>query len=403
MRVLTVCQHYWPEDFQITAVCEELVRRGHEVTVLAGLPNYPSGVVPEEYHRGCNRRQEKDGVSIVRSFEIGRKPGPLRLALNYYSYARSATRIAKSMPGDFDAVFAYQLSPVMMAEPAVAYKERTGAPLLLYCCDLWPESMKVMLGDRFPFLLKHYEKVSGEIYGQADLLAVQSSAFSDYFAQVHGIPAKRVRYVPQFAPSKFLDEDFSCNEHSGVNFALMGNIGRAQSIPCILEAVAKMRHDNGFAVHFVGDGACLQEARDLVRRYSLEDRVVFHGRRPFSEMPSYYQMADACLLALDGSTWVGATLPSRLQGYMAAGKPIIAAINGGARHVIEESGCGRAVDAGDSDGLAALMDGFVDDPEAYSACGGAGRRYFREHFMKEQHMDAIEGLLRQIADGRQGV
>nr|WP_281421146.1 glycosyltransferase family 4 protein [Gordonibacter massiliensis (ex Traore et al. 2017)] len=183
----------------------------------------------------------------------------------------------------------------------------------------------------------------------------------------------------------------------------MGNIGRAQSIPCILEAVAKMRHDNGFAVHFVGDGACLQEARDLVRRYSLEDRVVFHGRRPFSEMPSYYQMADACLLALDGSTWVGATLPSRLQGYMAAGKPIIAAINGGARHVIEESGCGRAVDAGDSDGLAALMDGFVDDPEAYSACGGAGRRYFREHFMKEQHMDAIEGLLRQIADGRQGV
>ena len=403
MRVLVVCQHYWPEDFQVTAVCEELVRRGHEVTALVGLPNYPSGVVPGEYRRGRNRRQEKDGVSIVRAFEVGRGRGAVRLALNYYSFARSAARVAKSLPDDFDVVFAYQLSPVMMAEPAVAYKRKSGVPLLLYCCDLWPESMKVMLGNRLPLLLKHYEKVSGRVYGQADLIAVQSSAFPDYFAQTHGIAGGRIRYVPQFAPSKFLDQDFSCDAHAGVNFVLMGNIGRAQSVPCILEAVARMRNDRGFAVHFVGDGACLQEARDIVRRLGLDDRVVFHGRRPFSEMPSYYRMADACLLALDGSTWVGTTLPSRLQGYMAAGKPILAAINGGARDVIEESGCGRAVDAGDSEGLAALMDGFVDDPEAFSACGEAGRRYFKDHILREQHVDAIEMLLEEIVDGSASV
>lgn len=400
MKVLVVCQHYWPEDFQVTAVCEELVRRGHEVTALVGLPNYPSGNVPEEYRKGRNRKQEKDGVSIVRSFEFGRRPGFIGLALNYYSYARSATRKATWLSGDFDVVFAYQLSPVMMAEPAVAYKERTGAPLLLYCCDLWPESMKVMLGERLPFLLRHYRKVSGRIYGRADLIAVQSSAFADYFGQEHGIPGERIRYVPQFAPSKFLDQDFSCDDHPGVNFVLMGNIGRAQSIPCILEAVGRMRHDHGFTVHFVGDGACLEEARGLARRNALDDRVAFHGRRPFSEMPDYYRMADACLLALDGSTWVGSTLPSRLQGYMAAGKPIIAAIDGGARDVIEESGCGKAVDAGDAEGLAALMDGFIDDPGAFSGCGEAGRRYFEGHFMREQHVDTIERLLKEIADGR---
>ena len=147
MKILVVCQHYWPESFQITAICEDLVKRGHEVTALVGLPNYPTGNIPEEYRNGGNRYQEKDGVKIIRAEEVGRKPGIWGRARNYYSYANSAKHKTRELDGDFDVVFAYQLSPVMMAEPAVAYKKRTGAPVLLYCCELWPESMKVLIGQ----------------------------------------------------------------------------------------------------------------------------------------------------------------------------------------------------------------------------------------------------------------
>lgn len=396
MKILVVSQYYWPEDFQVTAVCEGLAARGHDVTALVGLPDYPTGVIPEEYRHRRNRRQEKDGVRILRVGEIGRKRGMMGLALNYYSYALLAKSAARKLDGDYDVVFSYQVSPVTMVEPAIAYKKRTGAPLLLYCCDLWPESMKVLIGERMKPLFSYYEKVSRRIYREADILAAQSSAFPDYFEQVHGIASSQVRYIPHFASDKYLEEDFSRTTHDRVNFVFMGNIGRAQDIPCIIEAVARMRCEMDFAVHFVGDGSYLEEARRLADKKGVSKRIVFHGRKPFSDMPQYYRMADACLLTLDGSTWVGTTLPSKLQGYMAAGKPVLAAINGGARSVIEESGCGKAVDAGDSAALASLLDDFMVHPDRYSACGVKGRDYFKAHFSKEKHMDAIEGLLGEL-------
>lgn len=397
MKILTVCQHYWPEQFQITAICEELVRRGHEVTALVGLPNYPHGVVPEEYRHGRNRVQEKDGVRIIRVPEIPRKSHAVSLALNYYSYSRAAVRKTKELPDDFDVIFSYQLSPVLMANPAVAYKQRTHTKMLLYCLDLWPESMKVLLGNRGNLLLSHYKKVSREIYDAADMIAVQSPAFCDYFEEVHAIPQDKLTYLPQFAASEYLDMDFD-SDHEEVNFVFLGNIGRAQNIPCILRAVLAMKHRTGFKVHFVGEGACLESAEQFVTDNSLGDRVLFHGQQPFSKMPEYYSLADACLLTLDGDSWVGTTLPSKLQGYMAAGKPVLASINGGARTVIEESGCGLCVEAGNVLELARMMDDFIDKLEDYRDCGVAGREYFKENFMREQFFEKLEGLLVQLVE-----
>ncbi|OUO91811.1 hypothetical protein B5F40_02975 [Gordonibacter sp. An230] len=399
MRILAVCQHYWPEDFQVTAVCEDLAARGHDVTVLAGLPNYPSGVVPPEYRRGGRRREERGGVSIVRAWEVGRRPGALGLAANYYSFALSAKRLAGRLDDGFDVVFAYQLSPVMMAVPAVAYKRLHGAPLLLYCCDLWPESMKVMIGERFPWLLERYRRVSKEIYAAADVIAVQSSAFCEYFERVHSISGEAVRYVPQFASDEYLGEDFSREPSDRVNLVLMGNMGRAQNLPVVVSAFARMRNRDRATLHLVGDGACLGQAKRLAAELGVGEDVVFHGRRPYSEMPRYYRMADACVLSLSGDSWVGATLPSRLQGYMAAGKPVLAAIGGGARWVIEESGCGRAVDPGDVEGYASIMDEFVEGRSAFDGCGERGRAYFAEHFTRARHVDAIEGMLEELAEG----
>lgn len=399
MRVLVVCQHYWPEDFQVTAVCEDLAARGHEVTVLAGLPNYPSGVVPPEYRRGGRRREERGGVRIVRAWEVARRPGALGLAANYYSFAHSAKRLARRLGGGFDVVFAYQLSPVMMAGPAVAYKRMHGVPLLLYCCDLWPESMKVMIGERFRPLLEHYRRVSKGIYDAADVIAVQSSAFREYFERVHSISGESVRYIPQFASDEYLGEDFSRAPSGRVNLVFMGNMGRAQNLPVIVSAFARMRNRARALLHFVGDGACLGQTKRLAADLGVGEGVVFHGRQPYAQMPRYYRMADACVLSLAGDSWVGTTLPSKLQGYMAAGKPVLAAIGGGARRVIEESGCGAAVAPCDVDGFASIMDRFAEEPSAFDGCGERGRAYFAEHFTRSHHVDAIEEALEELARG----
>ena len=128
LNILMVCQHYWPEHFQVTEVCEELVRRGHEVTALVGIPNYPTGTVPEEYLDGKNREQVHNGVRIIRVEEVPRTPGVAGLARNYLSYMSRADARLESLPGGYDVIFAYQLTPVLMAEPAMRAKRLFGAP-----------------------------------------------------------------------------------------------------------------------------------------------------------------------------------------------------------------------------------------------------------------------------------
>ena len=220
----------------------------------------------------------------------------------------------------------------------------------------------------------------------------------DYFTQVHGIEANRITYAPQFATGEFLDLDLSREPEGKTQFLIAGNIGRAQDMGVILNAAALASKVSDFSLHIVGDGSMLEGSRELTRRLRLESIVLFHGRRPNSEMPTWYRRADACILALDGSTWIGTTLPSRLQGYMAAGKPVLAAIDGGARMVIEGSCCGKAVPAGDAEGLAALMVEFCENPAAFEECGECGREFFRRNFTRERYVGAIEQLLEGILE-----
>lgn len=392
MKILVVSQYYWPEYFQVTYECEELVRRGHEVTVLTGLPNYPSGVIEKEYRWGRNRSECRNGVRINRVPLIARGKNPLRLALNYHSFAWFSRCAISGMPRDFDVVYVPEVSPVTMVEAAARYKELHGAPLLVYCLDLWPESLKNLLGNRAPWIIELYSRISRRLYSSANLLPVQSPAFSDYLWAEYGIPSEKTPFLPQFGDSEYLEMDLSA-PHAGVNFLIAGNMGRAQDIPVLLRAIKLMHRTTGVVFHFVGDGSYREEAQRFVSKNGLSDRVVFHGRRPHDEMPRYYRMSDACVLMLNGDSMIGSTIPSRLQGYMAAGKPILAAANGGAKDVIERARCGECVPAGDSEGLARILDRFVERPDSFSSCGQNARSYFSAYFTKEQHMNQLERML----------
>lgn len=397
MKILVVCQYYWPEHFQVTEECEELVKRGHKVTVLTGLPNYPSGRIPVEYRKGRNRKQLKGGVEIVRSTLIERGSTPIQLALNYHSFAFCATRFITKLDDDFDVVYVHGLSPVMMIKPAAKYKQLYGAPLLVYCCDLWPESLKTILGNKLSVVIKLYQGISKRLYRSADVIAVQSPAFFDYLETVHGVPKNDMVYLPQFADDTYLNKRFN-SKHDGINFLVMGNMGKAQDIPVVLYAAAMVPSNFDFCIHFVGEGSFYEQAKRLTDELKLSNRVIFHGRRPYEEMETFYDIADACILTLNGNSWIGTTIPSRLQGYMAAGKPILAAVNGGSTAVIHDSQCGKAVKAGDIQGLANLMQEFVSNLGFFSNAGENGKRYFESHFTKARHMDKLEKLLLALAE-----
>ncbi len=402
MRILAICQRYWPEQFQITSICEGLAERGHDVTVLCGLPNVglpeSEGYVLKEYKHGNNRCQEHNGVKIVRSFEIGRRTGVLWRTANYYSFWKSANKKVTEL-GDFDVVLAYQLSPAMMCDTARILKQKKGTPYLLYCCDLWPESMKAMLGNKGASIIKHYGRVCQKFYKAADRLAIESPTFRDYFIDYHNVEKENIVYIPQFST----DDGKPVNEpHEGVNFYFMGNMGTVQCIPFLLESfeeVFKKAPDENIKFNFVGDGLVQDNAKDFVKKHNLEDRIIFHGRHPVSKMKDFYAQADACIFALDDSTLIGSTIPSKLQGYMGAGKPVVAAVQGGARFIINEANCGIAINPGDVEGFATALIEIAKNVELREELGANSRNYFERHFTKKAFLDSIERELASISKG----
>lgn len=398
MRILVVCQYFYPESFQINDICRELVKSGDQVTVLTGLPNYPSGTIPEAYRHGRLREETWEGVHIIRCFEIGRGHGALRLGMNYLSYCLSAAGKVRTLQRDFDVIFVYQLSPVLMALPGAIMKKRIQKPLYLYCCDLWPESMKLVLRDETSPLFRLVRKISTALYRSCDAVAVQSPAFFDYFQQVHGIARRRLHYIPQYADGRYLDRRFSLD--NGVwDFVFLGNVGNAQGIETILAAAEILKPDFTFQIHIVGDGSFLETAKAFVRERDLTDRVKFYGRQPVEKMPEYYTLADACLLTLTADAgFISHTIPSKLQGYMAAGKMVLAAIDGPARDTVEEAGCGLCAGAGDAAGLAERMAELMRNPERYEACGEKGRAYFIQHFSREKYMGRTREILCNLAE-----
>lgn len=392
MKILVVCQYYYPEQFRINDICDQLAAEGHSVTVLTGLPNYPKGEIPYEYKWGKRRKEVVNGVKIVRSFEVARGNGAIRLGLNYLSYMIFASLKTFFMEKDFDIIFVYQLSPVTMAFPAIIAKKITKIPLYLYSCDIWPESMKNIVSNENNIIYRLLKKISTYIYSKSDGIGITSTPFFHYFNTVHSIPMDKISYIPQHAEETYLSINES-EDNGIVDFVFMGNIGLAQDIDCILDAVQELKSDFSFKVHFVGDGSYLEDSKLIVNEKGLSDHVIFHGRHPLEDMPKFYRFADACLLTLKGDSLVGQTMPSKLQGYMAAGRPVIGAINGAAQEVIRESHCGICVNAGDSKALAEVMKDFIQNPDKYKNNGENGRKYFVDNFTKKIYM---EKLLRQF-------
>lgn len=276
-----------------------------------------------------------------------------------------------------------------MGVPGRIYSKKYHVPMVLYCCDLWPESLKMYVKSESSLLFKAVKYLSKKIYRAADIVIGQSTSFLPYLRRMHKIPDNKLRYIPAFADEAYLTQNLTPDDNT-IDFVFLGNLGIAQNLIAVLKAVEMIKNLPGFKVHFVGDGTVLSEMKEFVNTHHLQDIVFFYGRRPVEEMPKYYKLADACLVSLKADNATGLTLPSKVQGYMAASKPIIGMIDGSAKDVIDESKCGICVSAGDVSGLANAMKSFIIENEKYSNCGQNGRQYFIDHFSKKKFMERLE-------------
>ena len=242
--------------------------------------------------------------------------------------------------------------------------------------------------------------VAETLYQGADRILVTSRPFMDYLHRVNGIAMDRMAYLPQHADLGMIDMDMQAEDNGVADFMFAGNIGKGQRADVIIKAAKVLGKRKDYRIHMLGDGRMREELEQMVRAEGLEENVIFYGNQKREDMPKFYKMADVLLVTLRGNNEVDDTIPGKMQMYMTTGKTIFGAINGGAQEVIRESRCGSCVSAGDYEGLAKLMQLYIEHPHDYDQCGENAREYFKVHFTLEHYMNGLETELQKVVDSK---
>ncbi|MBI5429898.1 MAG: glycosyltransferase family 4 protein [Nitrosomonadales bacterium] len=405
MKVLIWTQYFWPENFHINAVARSLHEQGAEVTVLTGKPNYPAGKVFAGYQAAGIQREKYAGFDVIRIPLRERGSGSaLGLAMNYLSFVLSGYLFAPyALRGKrFDVVFIYAPSPLVQAMPAIFVAWLKRAPVVLWVQDIWPDALQSTGFVRSRWLLGMVRAAVRYIYRYADSILIQSEGFR---ASVEGLVSNtgKIRYFPNSAEDVLAGNATSGQSNLakeiGRSFAVVfaGNIGTAQSCETIIDAAKLLRDARNIKFFLVGDGSMAGAITESIAAGQL-DNVVMTGRVAAEDMGAIYASASVLLLTLRDDPALSATIPSKLQGYLAAGKPIIVSSNGESAKVVSKANAGSACPAGDAEALAKAVLGLYEmQPEERDCLGKNGRKYFMAHYYLPDRVAELAAHFKDVA------
>ena len=410
MRILIVTQYFWPENFRINDLALGLLERGHQVTVFTGKPNYPEGRFFPGYGFFGRAEEEFRGIHVFRAplFPRG-SGGRLALTLNFLSFALFASLFAPlRCKGAYDAILVYEPSPVTVGLPALVLKRVKRAPLLFWVQDLWPETLSATGVVNSVWVLKQVERLVRFIYRRCDLILVQSRAFNARIEAL-GVAAGKLRYFPNSAEEMYRPAESGSLSATnpgllpdGFRVMFAGNIGAAQDFETILRAAEHLREQRDIHWTILGDGRMQGWVEAEIVRRNLADTVHLLGRHPVRSMAHFFAEADAMLVTLKQDPVFALTVPSKIQSYLACGRPIIAALDGEGARILTESGAGIAVGAGDAGALAGGVRRLYRMPKAErEAMGAQGRRYFEQHFERKVLLTRLEKWMDELFAGQQ--
>lgn len=403
MRILIVSQYFWPENFRVNDLAVDLVKKGHSVTVLTGIPNYPDGQVFDAYKKDANLFATFDGVNIFRVPIITRGKGSLRLVCNYLSFVLTACVIGPWLlrRREFDVVFVNQLSPITVALPAAFIAWMKKAPMVMWVLDLWPHTLQAVGIITSRRLLHIMNVLVSYIYRRCDLVLTQSKSFIAVIREM-APEGLRIEYMPSWAEEVFQDIAMSpvpeipvAKDSFDVMFA--GNIGEAQDFPCILGAAEILKPYLNIRWLIVGDGRMRKWVEEEVRRRGLSSQVLLLGRFPVERMPSFFKSAHALLVTLQDKPIFGMTIPGKVQSYLSAGRPLVAALNGEGALLIKESGAGYVVPSGDAVKLAdAVLRLSRISANERMAMAENGKKTNEREFKRDVVLERFESALNSV-------
>ena len=400
MNILIVTPHFYPENFRINDFADEFTNRGHEITVLTAIPDYPEGKFYEGYGLFKRAREVYNGIKIFRAPLIPRGSGSnKRLALNYISFVVGAIFTALFLLRiKFDIIFVFSPSPITVGIPAIFIKKLKKIPLCFWVLDLWPESV-VSAGNlaKSSIVPKTLNPVVKFIYKHSDRILVSSKGFIES-VEGKGICVNKIEFFPQWAEPIF--KPIKCSEYllgdipkDSFKIMFAGNIGEAQDFPSILKAAKELKGFKDINWIILGGGRREEWVKNKIKEYGLEECFHLLGSFPIWEMPGFYANADAMLFSLKDDYIFSITIPAKVQTYLACGKPILAMVNGVGAKIVNDANAGLTCNAESPEDLVKnILKIKTMDTEEIIEMEFNARKYYEDNFERSFLFDKVEKI-----------
>ncbi len=417
-HILVVSQYFYPETFRINDIASEWVKRGYKVTVLTGIPNYPMGKFFDGYGYRSRRREQRNGVDIIRIPLIPRGNSgnrffnSLGMAANYLSFVLSGWWWKATTDIRADLVFTFEVSPMTQALVGVWYAKKYCIPHFLYVQDLWPENVETVVGVKNRVVITPINRMVDYIYKHTDQIFTTSQSFVDAIVNREvGVEKEKVHYWPQYAEEFYKPLDGkevrkAAEEGSPVRLipddesfkiVFTGNIGTAQGLDILPKAAEKLKDfqiEKKIRFVIVGDGRYQEAFKKEIRRRNVTESFIMIPRQKPEEIPKLLACCDEAFMSFSDEGLWEKTIPAKLQTYMACGMPVIAAAKGETEQVIREAECGICVPIGNVEELVNGIKELMNLPlREREKLGRNAREYCQKYFHKQILMDRIEIFL----------
>ena len=398
MHILVVSQFFFPESFRYNDIAVEFAKRGHKVTVLTGIPNYPMGKFFPGYSWSKKRTEEWNGLDIIRIPIIPRGHSYIGMIFNLYSFVVAGWFWNRTNKINADMVFSFESSPFHQLKVGCGYAKKHNVPHFAYVQDLWPENFETVTGIHNRLIVGPIDRMVDKVYKKLDRIFVTSPSFVEAVVnRKKPVDRDKVIYWPQYAeefykpiPRQKID---AIPDDGTLKIVFTGNIGYAQGLD-ILPKTAKLLKGESIRFVIVGDGRYQTEFNKLIDDYDVKDMFILIPRVKAEHIPEILSACDAGFISFTKTPLWEKTIPAKIQSYMACGKAIIASASGETKRIIEEADCGICCELGNAEALAHGIRKIID--EDIKIKGDNARRYFETHFAKEMLMDEMDSYLKMV-------
>ena len=386
-RILIFTNHFDPEHFKINEAVVWLTQEGMKVRVVTGWPNYPEGKIFKGYGPFKRSFERRKNLIIRRLPLIPRGKGSkLRLIINYLSYFTSTffyTLFLILFKKKFDKVLVHHTSPFFIAISAILYKKIKGAEAILWDLDLWPQSIEAVgiINSKRVFIA--IEKIVEKIYKKFDVVLVGSKGYFEIVQQ--RVAHNRVFYFPNWAEKIIEENKILVQLKVDLNPNLLkimytGNLGTAQDFRTLCKAIIENKNKKIQWI-FIGEGRYKEYMKQILSGEINKGKVIFIPQQKLEIIPSWVSKADILYLSLNKSKLFTQTVPAKLQGYMAMGKPILAMMSGEGASIIDEAKCGFIAPAGNINKLNEQINKAINTTKIERGkLGENGKIFYRKNF-----------------------